>query len=84
MHSTIRKRGNATSIIIPAVALAKSGFNLGETVEVEVVEGQIVIKQPAPVYNLNELLKASHQEAIEPDDSDREWLHDSPVGKELD
>lgn len=83
MHSTIRKWGNSAGAIIPAAALAKSGLHLNENVEVEAVEGQIIIKQSTPTYSLDELLKATPPGAIELDDSDREWLHDSPVGKEL-
>ena len=84
MHTNIRKWGNSAGTIIPAPALAKAGLKLGDTVNVEASEGQIIIKQATPSYTLAELLKATSEESIQVDDSDREWLHDSPVGKELD
>lgn len=83
MQTTIRKWGNSAGTIIPSAALTKSGFHLDDTVEVIAVEGQITIKQSTPMYSLKGLLEASPESATALDDSDREWLHDSPVGKEL-
>ena len=84
MHTNIRKWGNSAGTIIPAPALAKAGLKLGDMVNVEASEGQIIIKQATPSYTLADLLKATLEKSIALNEEDREWLRDSPVGKELD
>lgn len=83
MHTNIRKWGNSAGAIIPAGALAKAGISLGDTVELDVREGEIILKHTSPKYTLDQLLKASPQGTFDISDEDREWLHDEPVGKEL-
>lgn len=83
MLTNIRKWGNSAGTIIPAPELAKAGFSLGDTVDVEAIDGQIIIKQAVPHYTLNQLLDATPQESVDFDDSDCEWLHDSSVGREV-
>jgi|TARA_B110000116_G_C16777109_1_gene556317 antitoxin component of MazEF toxin-antitoxin module len=83
MHTNIRKWGNSAGAIIPAAALAQAGIAMGDAVEVFVKAGQITFKQAAPEYTLDELLAVSPKGSFALDDSDREWLQDSPVGKEL-
>ncbi|MCZ6828088.1 MAG: AbrB/MazE/SpoVT family DNA-binding domain-containing protein [Gammaproteobacteria bacterium] len=82
MQTNIRKWGNSAGTVIPAKALAKAGFSLGDTVEIVAAEGQIIIKQATPKYNLDDLLASSPRQAFELDDEDRAWLHEEPVGKE--
>jgi antitoxin MazE/antitoxin ChpS len=82
MQTNIRKWGNSSGAIIPAAVLAKAGFSQGDTVDIEAVDGHIVIKQATPVYSLDDLLKACPSEAVALDDEDRKWLNDAPVGKE--
>lgn len=84
MQTNIRKWGNSAGAIIPAGALAKAGISLGDTVELDVREGEITLKQASPKFTLEELLKASPEGTFEVTEEDREWLHDKPVGKELD
>ena len=84
MHTNIRKWGNSAGTIIPAPVLAEAGLSLGDTVDIEVVDSMIVIRQVAPTYTLDELLMASPNEAMILDDEDKAWLHLEPVGKEFD
>ena len=84
MRTNIRKWGNSAGAIIPAGALAKAGISLGDTVELEVQDGQITLKQASPKYSLEDLLKASPTEAFALDEQDKKWLQDSPLGKEID
>lgn len=84
MHTNIRKWGNSAGTIIPAHVLAEAGFGMGDTVDIEAVDGKIVIKQVAPSYTLDALLKSSPQAAVALNDDDKAWLRDCPVGKELD
>ena len=84
MRTNIRKWGNSAGTIIPAKALAKAGFSLGDAVEILAVDGQIVIRQVTPKYTLDDLLASCPRKAFELDDEDRAWLHEEPVGKESD
>lgn len=83
MQTNIRKWGNSAGAIIPAAALAQAGIAMGDAVEVIVKAGQITFKQAAPEYTLDQLLSASPRGSFDLDEHDREWLQDSPVGKEL-
>ena len=83
MQTNIRKWGNSAGAIIPAPIMAEAGLVLGDSVDIEAVDGKIVIKQVAPTYTLDELLNASPVETVSLDDEDKAWLHDVPVGKEL-
>lgn len=47
------------------------------------VAGEITIKQSTPMYSLEALLEETPKDAVILDGSDREWLHDLPVGTEL-
>ncbi|MCP4232688.1 MAG: AbrB family transcriptional regulator [Aestuariibacter sp.] len=82
MQTNIRKWGNSAGAIIPVGALAKAGIKLGDTVELNVREGEIVLKQTAPKYTLSQLLETSSDGAFDISDEDREWLQDSPLGRE--
>ena len=84
MQTNIRKWGNSAGAIIPAGALTKAGISLGDTVELDVREGAITLKQASPKYTLAKLLEMSPSSAMELDDEDREWLYENAVGKEFD
>lgn len=83
MQTNIRKWGNSAGAIIPSAALAKAGFEIGDKVEVEAIEGQIVVRSVTPNYTLDELLAATPASSIELNNEDRAWLNAKPVGKEI-
>ncbi len=83
MRTNIRKWGNSAGAIIPAAALARSGLKLGESVDIVAEEGKITIKTHTPEYSLDDLLAATPASAVKLTDEDKEWLGDSPVGREL-
>lgn len=80
--STLRKLGNSAGTIIPAAALNIAGFNLGDELNIEADEGQIIIKKASPSYSLEQLLEGVTPGMTALDDQDKEWLGSS-VGKEL-
>jgi len=82
MQTKIRKWGNSAGTIIPAHVLTEVGLGLGDTADIEAVNGTIVIKQVAPSYTLDALLKASPEESLSLDDEDKHWLRDGAVGNE--
>lgn len=56
MQTIIRKIGNANGVIIPARLLQKFSLKTGDKVNIDEVNGQIVIKPAKPKYTLDELL----------------------------
>ncbi|MEB8287703.1 AbrB/MazE/SpoVT family DNA-binding domain-containing protein [Aeromonas veronii] len=82
MQTSIRKWGNSAGAIIPASILKKAGVMMNDQLEIEVVEGRIVLRPAAPSYTLADLLKASPESAFVMDAEDRQWLDATPVGKE--
>lgn len=80
--STLRKLGNSAGTIIPAAALNIAGFNLGDELNIEADEGQIIIKKASPSYSLEQLLEGVTPGMTALDDQDKEWLGSS-LGKEL-
>ena len=84
VKTLIRKWGNSAGVIIPAAVLEQAGMRMGDKVDIETIEGGIMLRVAKPVYTLNELLAQSPEGSFELDDEDREWLNASPVGKEID
>ena len=82
MQTSIRKWGNSAGAIIPAAILKKAGVVMNDQLEIEVIEGRIVLRPAAPSYTLAELLKASPEGTVVMDAEDRQWLDAAPVGKE--
>lgn len=82
MQTSIRKWGNSAGAIIPASILKKAGLEMNDQLEIEVVDGRIVLRPAAPSYTLADLLKASPEGALMMDAEDRQWLNAAPVGKE--
>lgn len=82
MQTSIRKWGNSAGAIIPAAILKKAGLEMNDQLEIEVVDGRIVLWPAAPSYTLADLLKASPEGALMMDAEDRQWLNAAPVGKE--
>jgi antitoxin MazE/antitoxin ChpS len=82
MQTSIRKWGNSAGAIIPAAILKKAGLEMNDQLEIEVVDGRIVLRPAAPSYTLADLLKARPEGALMMDAEDRQWLNAAPVGKE--
>lgn len=83
MKSMIFKWSNSEGIIISKQLLEQSGFCLGDKVHVTVYNGKIVISQSVPTYTLSELLNTSNSHTFELDDSDRKWLDNEAIGREV-
>lgn len=84
MKTLIRKWGNSAGVIIPAAVLEQAGMRLGDKVEIEAIEGGIMLRAAKPVYTLDELLAQSPEGSFELSDEDREWLNTEPKGREVD
>jgi len=83
MRTTIRKIGNSAGTILPAAIREKLQLNEGDSVEIEVQGGQIVIKpcKVKPKYKLSDLVAQCDESAPYPDEL-RDWDEASFVGQE--
>lgn len=82
MQTTIRKKGSSAVIMFSEPVLAASGFNEGDSLELKVSDGKIILSPVVPSYTLEKLLKCSPAVSVELDDTDLEWLNDRTAGKE--
>ena len=85
MQMTIRKWGNSLAARIPRAIAESSNLHLDQTVDIEAVDGKIVIT-PLTVkkeYKLDDLLRQCKAETMRVDREDREWLDNEPVGREV-
>lgn len=83
MKTKIRKWGNSAGTIIPAPVLAEACFSLGDQMNVEAVEGKIILTRLDEGLTLKALLAGSPRECFRISDEDREWIDSRPVGREI-
>ncbi len=82
MHTTtLRKVGGSTMLTVPPAVLEQLQLRSGQTVDLSVLDGKIVIEvRPKPKYTLSELLAQSD---FSQNHLDEEWVAGGPAGKEL-
>ena len=85
MQMTIKKWGNSLATRIPKAVAESTDLHLDQLVDIEVVNGKIVITPIASKreYKLDELLSKCKRGAMKIDKKDREWLDDEAVGREV-
>tara|TARA_R100001129_G_C5088964_1_gene180688 strand:+ start:138 stop:395 length:258 start_codon:yes stop_codon:yes gene_type:complete len=83
MRLAIQKWGNGAAVRIQRALLQQIKCDIGESLEVEVVDGGLFLR-PArePEYSLDELLASCTPSKVKLTDEDREWLNAKPMGKE--
>ncbi len=80
MLTKVQKWGNSRAVRIPKAIAEEAGLDIGQAVEMRLVDGEIRIKRTRKRkrYDLDELL------ASVPDDFDEgEWDTGPPVGNEV-
>jgi len=83
MRLSIQKWGNGAAVRLHRALLKQIDSGVGGTLEVEVVDGGLLLKPvKKPEFTLDELLATCTSESVRLDDEDREWLDAPPVGKE--
>ena len=84
MQMTIKKWGNSLATRIPKAIAESTDLHLDQLVDIEEVNGKIVITplEAKKEYKLSELLSQCKPEVMKIDKEDREWLNDEPVGRE--
>ena len=85
MQMTIKKWGNSLATRIPKAIAESANLHFDQLVDIEEVNGKIVITPIAAKkeYKLDELLSLCKPESMKLDKEDQEWLGDVPVGKEI-
>ena len=85
MQAEIKKWGNSAAVRLPAKVLAQAGLEVDSSIQIVVVNGEIILKpvQQPEEYTLDDLLSASPKSAFELNDEDNNWLNDTPKGQEL-
>ena len=85
MQMTIKKWGNSLATRIPKAIAESTNLHLDQLVDIEAVNGKIVITPIAvkKEYKLDELLSQCKPESMKLDKEDQEWLGDRPVGVEI-
>ncbi|WP_448216119.1 AbrB/MazE/SpoVT family DNA-binding domain-containing protein [Endozoicomonas sp. 2B-B] len=80
----IKKWGNSLAVRIPAKALSISGLGEGSWLEVNSLKGEILLKESKPKvkYTLEQMFDGYDENSFEPNQEDREWMNDGPVGGE--
>ena len=84
MQMTIKKWGNSLATRIPKAVADSADLHLDQQVDIEVVNGKIVITpiEKKNEYELDELLSQCKPSSMKIDKEDKQWLDDGPVGRE--
>jgi antitoxin MazE len=84
MQMTIKKWGNSLATRIPKAVVDSIGLHLNQEVEIEAVNGKIIITPAKTIeYNLEELLRQCKPETMALTHEDQEWINSPPLGKEV-
>lgn len=81
MRAEIKKWGNSAGVLINKELLGQFGASIGDAVNVDVVEGGLLI-QLRDTLTLEELLAKSPPQSFNILPEDEAWINATPVGKE--
>lgn len=79
MHTTIQKWGNSQGIRIPRHILSAAAIDMNDPIEIEVVQGGIMLKKAKPVKKSIEELFADYKGNYKSEEID--W--GEPAGEEV-
>lgn len=84
MHMTIKKWGNSLATRIPKAVVEAIDLHLNQEVDIEAVNGRIVITpiNEKKEYKLEKLLSQCKPGSMKLTKEDKEWLNAEPVGQE--
>lgn len=85
MQMTIKKWGNSLATRIPKAVAESTDLHLDQLVDIEAVNGKIVITpiQTKKEYKLDDLLSQCKPRTMKTDKEEQEWLNDEPAGREV-
>lgn len=85
MNMIIKKWGNSLATRIPKAVVESIDLHLDQEVDIEAVNGKIIITpiKKKKEYKLDDLLSRCEPELMQLTKEDNEWLDAEPVGKEV-
>ena len=84
MRTEIKKWGNSAALRLPATILAKAGLAVNSPMEIDVIDGKLVVSAvQSPQYTLDQLLAECPRRKMPLSEEDRRWLESGPVGEEI-
>lgn len=78
---TIRRSGNAAGINIPKKILKLLNLHIGDELDLDIQDDQIILKPHQDDLTLEQLLAESDKDSFEVTPEDKQWL--SPKGMEI-
>ena len=80
----LRALGGSVVMAVPKQILRMLNLDVGSQVDVQVVDGRLVVEPTVkPKYTIDELLAQCTEENMALTVEDQEWLNSPPIGKEL-
>lgn len=84
MRTKIKKWGNSAALRLPAATLARAGLEVNSPVEIDAVDGKLIVSAvKSPQYTLDQLLAECPSRKMALSDEDRQWLESEPTGEEM-
>ena len=83
MQTSIKKWGNSAGARIPAAILHQAGFNIDDTVDIEVIDNKVILSLSVKTQTLEALLALSPTGSFKLLEEDKQWLDASAVGNEV-
>ncbi len=84
MKIAIQKWGNGAAVRLQRALLQQIDCEIGQSLEVEVVEGGLMLRPSRePEFSLEELLSTCTPAKVGLSEEDKQWLDDQPMGKEV-
>ncbi|HGM7841847.1 TPA: AbrB/MazE/SpoVT family DNA-binding domain-containing protein [Serratia marcescens] len=80
MKVFIKKWGNSAGMLVPSALMNELELQVGQEMDMQVIDGTLVIKPVKKRYSLQQLLDSCDGEAPAADDN---WEHMPPAGKEV-
>jgi len=81
MKVFIKKWGNSAGMLVPSALMNELELQVGQEMDMQVIDGALVIKPVKKRYSLQQLLDGCDGEA--PAAADDNWEHMPPAGKEV-
>ncbi|UEO42577.1 type II toxin-antitoxin system ChpS family antitoxin [Escherichia coli] len=82
MRITIKRWGNSSGMVIPNVVMKELNLRLGQSVEAQVSNNQLILTPISRRYSLDELLAQCDMNATELSEQDV-WGKSTPAGDEI-
>lgn len=80
---TIRRTGNANTVSIPKKILKILNLHVGDELDIDVKNNEIVLKPHADELTLESLLEQSDKNSFKITKEDEEWLNTKTKGLEI-